>query len=139
MLCFIGGLAGLTAYFVICRPEGYVLMANAVYGNRIAFLITSFLGSFLVLGAAEIISKIKPEQKLLPFIGRNTMGIFILHKPVVELMRRVITHFGYGYNNIAMMILIPVIALCIVLPVLVLMQRFTPFMFGQIKSERSKS
>lgn len=136
VLCCVCSLGGMILFFLFVKSEGYVLMANAVYGNVLWFLLTSVLGICFVMSLSALIAKIAPKQKLLPYIGCNTMGIFILHKPFVELMKELIVHFGYSYNTSWIIILITFITLCIVVPLLYLMNRFTPFMFGHFQIER---
>ena len=126
----------MSTYFLLAAPEGYVLMANSIYGNRVAFLFTSLSGSLLVISLSVLIDRLKTWQKLLPYLGTSTLGIFILHKPVVELLRKVVTKLGYSYNNPLWLLLITLLTLCIVMPVLYLMQRYLPFLFGNFKIER---
>ena len=138
ILCCCVTLGGMLAVFLILKPEGYVLMANAVYGNRILFLLTSLMGSLFVLSSSRLLEFAASYLKAVIYLGQNTLGVFILHKPVVELIRSLVTRFGYEYNNLLCVVLIPVATLCVVVPVIYVIQKYVPFMFGDWKNERSE-
>ena len=130
--------AGMTAYFLIIPQNGYVLMANSIYGNKLEFLYTSLIGSLLVISFSILLEMFSKKQKLLPYIGRNTLGIFILHKPFVELLRKVINKIGFDYNQPVWYLLIMVITLCIVLVILWIMHFYFPFLFGKFQERSPK-
>lgn len=138
ILCCCVTLVGMLAVFLILKPEGYVLMANAVYGNRILFLLTSLMGSLFILSSSRLLEFAASHLKAMIYLGQNTLGIFILHKPVVEMIRSLVTRLGYEYNNLLCVALIPVATLCVVIPVVYVIKKYVPFMFGDWKSERSE-
>lgn len=65
-------------------------MCAAEYGNIFWFLYNSFFGSALVIGVARLISRLSKESALpfstsvISYIGQNTLGIFLLHKPFLQ-------------------------------------------------------
>ena len=138
ILCCCITLGSMLAVFLILKPEGYVLMANAVYGNRILFLFTSLMGSLFVLSSSKLLENIGCYLKVVIYLGQNTLGVFILHKPVVELIRSLVTRLGYEYNNLLNVVLIPMATICVVIPVMYMIQKYVPFMFGDWKTERSE-
>lgn len=92
------------AVFVICvrfsdSDVGYVLMANAVYGNPLWFLVNAVSGSVFVIAFSCAVEKFGINKKPLLYVGQRTLGIFIIHKPIVELCRKSVNRFGYDYND----------------------------------------
>ena len=137
-VCFLVSAGCFIAYFLLVPQDGYVLMANSIYGNPFLFVFISLIGSVMVISFSMLLQCVKQDQKLLPYIGRNTLGIFILHKPVVELLRKVVTKLHFDYNHPVCLFVIPVVTLCVVLPVLYVIQRYAPFLFGKTDFERKK-
>ncbi len=91
ILSFIGSLLLFCAGTVF-RGEGLALslMCKSDYGNRLWFLYNSVFGSLAVLTVSMLISRLSRESAR-PFkidavtcIGRQTMGIYLLHKPFLQ-------------------------------------------------------
>lgn len=91
ILSFIGSLLLFCAGTVF-RGEGLALslMCKSDYGNRLWFLYNSVFGSLAVLTVSMLISRLSRESAQ-PFkidavtcIGRQTMGIYLLHKPFLQ-------------------------------------------------------
>ena len=90
---------------------GYVLMANAIYGNCFVFFANALLGSIIVLMAACLLSKF--HLKCLSATGQKTLGIFVIHKPIVEAGRNIVVKLGYNYNSIIFFSIITVVTFII--------------------------
>ena len=76
--------------------NGYVLMANAQYGNELLFLINAFFGIGLIIFVSIILDELISKQdgylpNWLLFVGRNTMVIFAVHKPIISLFKELFT------------------------------------------------
>ncbi len=120
-------------------PEtGYVLMANAVYGNGLLFFVTAAAGSLFVVCIAKLLELLKAGRKPLLYIGQNTLGIFIVHKPVIELFRKICTRLGMDYNFLPVCLVISAVTLLIATFVVFLIKRYVPFLFGGAMAERRK-
>lgn len=105
-LLYTGVLLGISL-IVFCigiqystTSVGYVLMANAIYGNLVVFLLNALTGSLIVILFAIIISRLYFDKKHIYYIGQNTLGVFIVHKPFIEFGRTIITKMGMNYNHI---------------------------------------
>lgn len=117
---------------------GYVLMANAVYGNPWLFLIGSFAGTGLVLSLAFLIEYI-PAKKAVINIGRSTLGIFLLHKPIVECFTDVCRKISLNYNNVFVAITIALISLLIAYALTLVIRMIIPAALGEQEEKSCKA
>lgn len=90
---------------------GYVLMANGLYGNVLIFFLNAVLGSCFGISVAILISGLNCSKRILLYIGRNTFGIFLIHKPIVETGRAIAYKINLDYNNIFVAVLISLIGI----------------------------
>lgn len=124
------GCLGVSIYFN--QPSiGYVLMANAIYGNAIFFLLGALGGIAFLMGLSMIFDYVVEKKKVLIWIGQNTMGVFLIHKPFVELLRKISERFGFDYNYMPLTLFIAIVCLvlsCIVVQIVI---RFIPTLFGK--------
>ena len=92
LVCVLGGALGTFTFLfnsVDLNSNGYVLMAKRYIGNPVLFLITAVSGCVMVYGIARILELAKFEFKILKYIGKNTLAIFAVHKPLIEIMEKV--------------------------------------------------
>lgn len=79
----------LTIYFVKDNLQ-IMLMCNSSYGNPVFALILLFSGSLIYILISITLKRLSDEWitdfKLtaITYIGQHTLGIFILHKPVMQ-------------------------------------------------------
>lgn len=100
---FVSAITLLVFLFTVQFSDsdvGYVLMANGFYGNVLIFLLNAVLGSCFAISVAILISGLNCSKRILLYIGRNTFGIFLIHKPIVELGRAIANKINLDYNNI---------------------------------------
>lgn len=109
---------------------GYVLMANAIYGNRFIFVFTAIIGSLSVLALAMVMVKCRLEHKCITFVGQNTLGIFLVHKPFVELGRKLTLFCGFDYNNLMIALIITFASLLFSLIVIRIIENYVPVFLG---------
>lgn len=128
-----GGLACLVGLVAIDREQqNPVNMAAEIYGSIKWFLLCAWLGTLTVLGAAAVLDKIPGLGRLLRWVGRHTMGIFVLHRSMISDLAR-LTELVFGPLNFK----IPVIAsrtllnLAACLGITVLLERHLPFALGK--------
>lgn len=110
---------------------GYVLMANAIYGNAGAFLLGALGGTVILLSLSICIYCTLERKNALIWIGQNTMGIFLVHKPFVELFRKFIGGLGFDYNCIPLTIFIALMSLALSCIVVQIITMFMPALFGK--------
>ncbi len=109
---------------------GYVLMANAEYGNRIWFVINAILGIIIVLIISYSISKINCISKLFTYIGRRTLGVFLVHKIIIELLFKLSWKFNIDVNNFICTILLTFLCLICSLIVVIVVEKLMPELIG---------
>lgn len=114
--------------------QGYVLMAEARYGNYLLFLLTSFLGILFMLSLAVLLDLIlAPRGKIsgmLTFIGANTMTIFAVHKLVIKAFRAVFNPIPFPAAVSVTLTVILTTAVCC--GIALFLDRFLPAMIGKI-------
>ncbi len=103
--------------------------------NNYNSLILTFLSLFFTMsGITLILMKIK-KLKMMSFIGRNSLIILALHRPVLFLM----DYFIPGFKTASWRsTLITTILFVLLLPVTYLVERFAPFLVGNLKKYTNK-
>lgn len=117
---------------------GYVLMANGEYGNPPVFAVNAVAGSLLVIMISRLISTLLRRTGLLQWIGARTLGIFVVHKPIVELGRSITTKAGFSYDNPGIVIIITLITLAASGIIVLLIEHIIPEAIG-LKSKTNKN
>lgn len=117
---------------------GYVLMANAIYGNNLLFFVTAAAGSLLVICIARMLELLNAGRYPVLYIGQNTLGIFIIHKPIVELFKKICTKQDIDYNFLPVCLAVSAAALLISVFIVFLIKRYLPFLFENAITERRK-
>lgn len=112
---------------------GYVLMANGIYGNPLLFLIGALSGSIIIIILAKVICHIPMKIERLLFFGRNSLGIFLVHKPFVELGRVIFSSAGLNYNNPIIAFVNALMCLCVSGGVVFLIDQYCPMLFMKKK------
>lgn len=110
--------------------EGYVLMANALYGNPFIFLINAISGSASVILLSYLISAFFRRISWLQRIGQITLGIFVVHKPIVEFGCRMILNFGKSNNYPPFTLMITVITVLVSIVAVCVIERILPEIIG---------
>ena len=118
-------------------PVGYVLMANGEYGNPLVFLVNAVTGSMLVIMISRLISTLLRKTGLLQWIGSRTLGIFVVHKPIVELGRSITKKAGISYDNPGIVIIITLITLAVSGVIVLLIEHIIPEIIG-LKNKTDK-
>ncbi|CAM4037231.1 hypothetical protein BAQ44_20840 [Bacillus mobilis] len=69
-----------TILFIILNPiNGLIDINNRIYGNIILFYINGFLGSVIMLYAAQLLGNSKVFSKIFIYFGKNSINILIFH------------------------------------------------------------
>ena len=85
---------GIYTLLVIHRGNafGIMMMCRGSYGNPVFALIFAVLGGFAVLVLSMILKRLADEWlpdltlKPLIYLGQHTMGVFLLHKPLLQMI-----------------------------------------------------
>ena len=115
------------------------MMANADYGNLFLFTGVACLGCFFLVLLSLLLDRMirnKAIDKALTFIGQNTLVIFAVQKPVINIFQRVFTVIPCP-DFIALIITCigTVIISCIAA---MFVNRFIPVMAGRIQAKTVK-
>lgn len=105
-------------------------MANAIYGNPVAFLINSIVGSALIITISCLLATCMHRMNVFSWIGARTLGIFVIHKPVVEFCRTVATRLGVSYDNLAVVVCITFVTLVLSGMIVIVVERAMPEIIG---------
>ncbi len=89
LLCVSIALFSVTAY-VRGDNFGVMMMCRGAYGNPLFALIFAVLGGFAVLLISMLLKRVADEWisdfsiKGLVYLGQHTLGVFLLHKPMLQ-------------------------------------------------------
>lgn len=134
----ISSVAFYIGVFVIEGQE-LVSMFVCTYGDPIRFLCNAFSGCIMIMSISSLIAKI-PENAFgdrihtfLSWLGRSTMGIYLLHSPIVRnligpFMENV---FGIARLTLAGGIISGTIGLAISCVLMAIIERYIPQLFGK--------
>lgn len=64
-------------------------MAGRYFGNPLLYLINAVAGSLFVVLIAQMVEKVKKAAETIAYLGVRTIPIFILHKPIVQVLSKV--------------------------------------------------
>ena len=118
--------------FIIIMPvnkpsTGYVLMADGIYGNAIVFALTALLGSMIVIMISQISDVILSRQSFILWVGKNTLGIYLIHKFIISGVHTILNNWGLDNNNVAIACATSVLVLLVSCAVVVVINKFVPF------------
>ncbi len=113
-----------------------MLMCGAQYGNKLLFLFDSFAGSMMILSLTMILARIAREGihpfslGMITFIGQYTMGIFLVHK---NLLQQLIVPFVGSLMppSLLLYIISALITLVISMGICVVIRAYVPQILGQ--------
>ena len=147
-LCLLISLVSLAILTLTYRlnlqglPDHYVDVSNRQFGNPALFLLDALCGSVFVLSLSVFLSGFSLLQLLMCRVGRDTIPILLIHKPVVLAMGVV---FGkMAVSDPAAVAIEFLLAIVISEGIYVLTAPFFPFLYGEsrrfgIESGRSMS
>lgn len=119
--------------FVVTIPlnhpmPGYVLMADGLYGNVALFAVTAILGGTAVIMFSQISDVLLSHCTSLMWIGRNTLGIFLVHKFFINGAHIITNKMGLDYNNVIIACILSVMVLLVSCIVVMVINRYIPFL-----------
>ena len=102
-------------------------MADGIYGNAIVFAFTALLGSMIVIMFSQISDALLSRQSLVLWVGRNTLGIYLIHKFIISGVHIILDNLGLDNNNVAIACVTSVLVLLVSCAVVVVINKFVPF------------
>ena len=114
------------------------LMCKADYGNVWLFLLQGFSGSGMILFLSTVISKLwagredLKVRKATLWIGKNTIGIYLLHKPFLqEIAVKGAAALGLPMPNVFTAVLCSIVTLPVCCLAIMVIDRYIPQLFGK--------
>ena len=139
-LCLLIGLAALAVLSFTYRmnlpnvSEKYVEVSDRIFGNPALFLLDALCGSLFVLGISCFLADFSLCSPLLSRLGRDTIPILLLHKPVALALGVVFGKMGMS-ATVALLIEFG-FALVISEGIFVLTAPFFPVVYGESRQLR---
>lgn len=131
VICILSGMMNMKFYGA---PEMHV---NS-YGNIFLFYLSAFAGICMVISLSVMIA----ENKMLEFFGRNTL-IFYALEPIqyfANFTLGLCAGFIPHYDNIAVRIIVSVIAVCFIAAAsslaAIIINKYFPFLIGQRRKKK---
>lgn len=130
--------AGLfTAGFIEVRPSLKVgsdimmQMCNADYGPWAWCLANALAGSVTILAFAILMTRILPDNRFLLFVGANTIGVFLIHKPILWDLVKLSERLGLPADDLVSALPATCLAFLFALPIVAFLLKVAPRVFGK--------
>lgn len=134
-------LAAIAFYIGVFVIEGQELISMFVctYGNPIRFIINAISGCIMIMVLSSLIAKI-PENtfgsgahSFLSWLGRSTMGIYLVHVPIVRNLIGPFMEetFGIARLSFAGGLISGTIAFALSCVLMAIIERYIPQLFGK--------
>ena len=133
---FIGiSLMIICCLFVIVQkifPIQSVSMYKGSYGSVHAFLINAMLQSLIVIYFSVLIKKISfCISHVMSFVGKNTMCVLVIHKPIVKYFSAIASNKGYSMESLGITIIIALVGMIISLAIGKIIDIILPEILGK--------
>ena len=116
-----------------------VLMCGSQYGNIALFLLNAISGVAVIFSISALITKkwnideTNPFKNIILWIGKNTIGIFLIHKPLLqEIIVPIFTNLGMSTFDVKMAFLAMLIDLPLSCLIVHIINKYTPRLFGRL-------
>lgn len=136
LIAAAGFALSLTAFINTSMPGGYVMVAEARYGNYLLYIASAAGGTVFSVALSFILARIKNTIfiKTFQLIGQNTMIIFAIHKFVVFTLQDVMSGISIPDAAAAAVILVSAIVISLVFAPLI--NTYMPLLAGKMKYKR---
>lgn len=104
-------------------------MAGRYFGNPFLYLVDAFAGSVTVLMLSKLMEASKLISRYLGYLGKITIPIFIIHKPVVQAIDKVLS--GVGIPDVAIVTVSVFLSIGVSVVVNMVVNQFIPAIFGE--------
>lgn len=121
----------------LVRLNGRVDINYGVYGNYFIFYITAFAGIFCY----AVLGKFVGINKVLSFVGQNSLAIMCLHSPIAFIIKYVQYFiFGiplnYGEGSTLFAVSFAILQILLIVPLVFLMKKYIPVLTGYKKASK---
>lgn len=136
-LAFALSTAAFAAGFLLERPlltagrDMTMLMCNAEYGPWAWCLANALTGSVMTLAFAMLVARIWPKNRAFLFVGANTMGVYLIHKPLLAELLQLSTRCGLPANDLPTALPATCAAFLVSLAIVTFFLKAAPSVFGK--------
>ncbi len=112
------------------QQSSNVLMARRYIGNPILFFVVAVGGCFMVYGISRLLDR-ENTRPIISFIGKNTLAIFAVHKPLIVICEKIFNHvYAPWYLALLLSVIITLSASCVLV---LFINSFIPILNGRSK------
>lgn len=116
---------------VFCLPSNEVSMYMGSYGNIPIFIVRAFSFSFFFVYLSLLLTHTTHIKQILLFIGQNTLGIMVIHKPIVLFFRDFVIQNGFSSSSIIVALAISFLGAAISLVINQILRLTVPVLIGR--------
>jgi fucose 4-O-acetylase-like acetyltransferase len=116
---------------VFCLPSNEVSMYMGSYGNIPIFIVRAFSFSFFFVYLSLLLTHTTHIKQILLFIGQNTLGIMVIHKPIVHFFRDFVIQNGFSSSSIIVALAISFLGVAISLVINQILRLTVPVLIGR--------
>jgi len=134
---FVVSAALFAAGFLLERPlltagrDMSMLMCNAEYGPWAWCLANALTGSVMTLALAMLVSRVLPGSRGWLFVGANTMGVYLIHKPLLAELLKLSAKCGLPATDLLSALPATCAAFGLALVIMVFFLKVAPLVFGK--------
>lgn len=108
-----------------------VNMSYAQYGNIATFLLLALLGCAMGISASVVLDHLPLKNRPLRYLGQNTMGVLVLHRPLLFRLARTVRPYHLYRRSLPSALLQSLVNISICLAVSALLVRIVPALMGK--------
>lgn len=125
-------LALLVRFYPLGISERYdfILMANGSYGEPLIFSVSALSGTLLTLCAARLTAFIPFPKGFLLLLGKSTLGILLVHKPIIDFMNILLGKAGFDISSAGAISLNTLFTLLLSLGLVLITEKIIPGLIG---------
>lgn len=133
--------AGLCITLILLRTVSYgivplhkVSMYKGEYGDITGFLINAFIESLVVIIVSVLLDLLhSPINRGLACIGRNTLGILVLHRPMTRYFGEMAAEQGYSLKKLQVTVPIAILVTALSFLITSLINKLLPELLGKTR------
>jgi hypothetical protein len=140
MISMLCAAFGTGFYFFVFEKNptevGFSLTARGIFGSPVRYLFISYVGIVTVMFIATVVDRGKLLKRPLYNIGRNTFGIFVLHKPFTTAIAQIAADKGQSDNPL-FIVLAVMVGLIVSFVGIAFLERFIPELLGKRRERQN--
>jgi len=122
---------------IIAQLNGKIEVSDNYFGNYLYFLLGASAGIIFIVSLSMLITQVKIRYSLLSFLGFNSLIIFVLHLYSGSFIKAIsffVFHLPLSiYETPSVSLLLTFLSILVLIPVVLLMNKFLPFVVGKSK------